>query len=614
MSEPVNEQPEGLSTPISERLSRRTLLGGSFGLAIPALAISRGWPAASAQTEATPVAGSPVPATPALASPEALASPVATPVPNPLGALTLIDDQRPVYSTTPVPGGELRLALAGGKNGNFSPAGFRQDFQIMSSYLDPLVWIDEVTMTPLPWLAKSWTVSKDGLQVRFRLRTDVRWHDGTKLTADDVVFSFSVYRDDVDSAVRNLFTNMERAEADGDDQLLVELNKPDGNWLLNAASQFVIQRDQYVKFWEAQPEGERSLAGFSWDKQTAIGTGPWKIDRFDDESFEFAKFDEYWAGPPSFERLTLTTIDEPSARLAAWKAGEIDVLGPVAFADLPAVNERPGKLYVADTAKVMFAAFNFSNLERADPALLGDPVLRKALSLAINRKRYAEDVFGGFHKWEAAGTVAQPWANAADVKNPNRNLEEAKKLLKEAGYVDADGDGVLESPSGERLSLSIIFRTDTPEPLEAMIKTMGKDLADLGVELIRRRMTIDNFDRTWLIDRAYDLVVFSYSLYPGFTDFDLYGSAWDIRTNPQGWNPGGYSNADVDKALRDFLDAKTHEEQIAPLAELQAITNEDLFGLWFGFPRDLILVQADVQGYQPNKQWQTWNTRSMWRA
>ena len=106
----------------------------------------------------------------------------------------------------------MNLAVTGGSaNLNFNPAAFRQSYQITASYLDPLVWIDDVTMEPEPWLAESWVWSDDSKSITFNLRDDVRWHDGDRLSARDVVFSFEVYRDDVDSGARNLFTQMDKA-------------------------------------------------------------------------------------------------------------------------------------------------------------------------------------------------------------------------------------------------------------------------------------------------------------------------------------------------------------------------------------------------------------------
>ena len=204
--------------------------------------------------------------------------------------------------------------------------------------------------------------------------------------------------------------------------------------------------------------------------------------------------------------------------------------------------------------------------------------------------------------------------NDPETVNPPRDVEGARKLLADAGYRDVDGDGILESDTGDKLQLVLIVRNTVRDEMRALLDSIVPDLAEIGVRLEVRVLGADEFDALWIDTHEFDLIAYAYNLYPGFTDFDLYGSDWDIRTNIQGWNPGGYANDDVDRAIRAILSETDPAAQKAALIELQRLTNEDLFGLWFGFPRDLVLARADIQGYQPNKMWQTWDTRKLWRA
>jgi ABC-type transport system substrate-binding protein len=145
------------------------------------------------------------------------------------------------------------------------------------------------------------------------------------------------------------------------------------------------------------------------------------------------------------------------------------------------------------------------------------------------------------------------------------------------------------------------------------VQRLRDDLAEVGVGLKVRAMSPERYLATWTGSHEFDLIALGYNLYPGFTDFDLYGSSWDIRDNPQGWNPGGYHNAEVDRAIREILGATDSAAQREALLRLQRVANEDLFGLWFGFPLDLILVRPELRGFQPNILWQTWDTRKLWR-
>jgi peptide/nickel transport system substrate-binding protein len=532
-----------------------------------------------------------------------------------IGNLEVIVGEEHEYSESPRSGGTLRIMLPGDDNNlDFSPASFRQDFQIMSSYLDPLVWIDDVTMEPRPWLAESWDWSNNNRVVTMRLADGITWHDGSPLHARDVVFSLYVYRDDVDSGVRNLFTMMEAAEVVDRRTVRIALTASDGNWLLNAASQLIFQEAQYEDYWNARPIGQRTLTGFSWRTSTPIGTGPWRVGQRRATGVDFTANDDYWAGPPHFESLQLDWSPESDARLQAWNTGEADLLSPIVPEDLPRVSNREGRLYASNGVQVMFAAFNFDNPTRDPADLLQDNRLRQALTLAVDRNRYAGDVFNAFVRQDAAGTVAQPWAHDDAIENPPRDPGRARQLLVEAGFEDRDDDGIVENAAGTPLALSVIVRQDSPFFLQSVLQNVMVDLAEVGIRLTIRSLPPDEFTSTWTTTRDYDLIAYTYRLYPGFTDYDLYGSNWDIRINPQGWNPGGYENEEADQAIRRILISVDPNQQRSHLYDLQEAVNDDLFGLWFGFPDDLVLVREGIAGFQPNKYLPTWNTRLLWDA
>lgn len=601
---------------VMHRLNRRELsfgLGASAVMALAArqlggrfLGTAEQAGTATASRDASPVAS-------ALASP--VASPVATPQPvASTGTLQVIRDQRPTDPGPPVVGGHLSLLLDQTDNTDFSPVAYNQSFQIPASYLDPLVWIDEVTMEPRPWLAQSWAWSADGKTITFTLRSDVLWHSGAPLTARDVVFSFFVARDDINSNVRNLFATMDNAFADNDQTARIVLTEPDGSWLFNASNQFIFHRAQYTDYWTSRPEGERTLSGFDWKKSLPDGSGPWKITTIGSSGIDLARNDRYFAGAPSFATMTLGWEADAEKRLDAWKSGKTDLLWPVRAADLASVNTEQGRLYVADAASVMFAAFNFQDPKRDIPDLFNDVRLRQALTLALNRDAYAQAVFGGFVHQDAAGTIAQPWAHDPSVVNPAFDLQQARSLLRQAGWQDRDLDGVVETVDGRPLQLTAIVENDARPELLAVLQHVASDLKALGVPVEVQQLGADQFRDRWVNGHDFDLIAYAYNLYADFTDFDLYGSAWDIRQNPQGWNPGGYHNKDVDAAIQAALVAEDETKQKAALSQLQRLTNQDLFGLWFGFPQDLILVRPDIRGFQPNKLWQTWDTRKLWRA
>jgi peptide/nickel transport system substrate-binding protein len=595
---PLEQGEPGIDRPAgAAAVSRRTLIRAALGTWLGAHVAAWGRQVRAQKQTATPSAGQAVETQPGARLPE---------------GITLASDATPA-SGRPTPGGVLRLVRPGKSLANFNPSAFQQDQQIPLSYLEPLVRSDPTTMRPTSWLAQRWEWRAQGLELIFVLREGVVWHDGAPLTAADAAFTFEVYEHDTDSVVSGLFALVERIEAISDRELRVRFPAPDPNWLFNVATLPIVSRGQYGEFWQGLPAVGRTLSTFDWSRTKPVGTGPWQVSEWDSTHVRFARFDRYWSRGPWLDQLEIAQVEGPRARLGAWQDGDSQVIWPVRPRQVQELSEAAGTLYPVPAASVMFAAFNFANPNQPDGSLWTDLRVRLAASQAINRERYAEEVFGGFTRWQAAGTVAQPWAHDDTLATPTYSPEAASVSLTEAGWIDYDGDGVREDANGRQLRPVAIVREDSRPELAAVMARVARDLASVGIILSIEVLPPDAFDERWITHRDYDLIAYAYDQLPGFTDFDLYGSAWDIRTNPAGWNPGGYANAEADEAIEEFLGAISVERQRTALRRLQRVVDEDLFGLWLGFPDDLVLVANGIEGFAPDIAWQTARTWELWR-
>ncbi|HYH12153.1 MAG TPA: ABC transporter substrate-binding protein, partial [Thermomicrobiales bacterium] len=495
---------------------------------------------------------------------------------------------------------------------DFVPTMQRQDPQVAWSYLDSLVRIDALTGLPAPSLARSWRWSDDGLALTFTLRDDVAWHDGTPFTAADARFAHIVYRDDYRSVIAGQSALVSDIVAVDETTVRVEFSEPDGAWLFNVASLPVVQRAQYTAQWEANPLGERTLEGITFEETLPVGTGPWVIESIGRDRISFARNPDYFDTPPHTDRLELISVDDQAERITMWRAGELHVVGNLLPSRVEGLLQDEGRLIVADAPRTLFAAFNFDNVGRWEPNLLGTPQVREAVSLALDRERYAEEIWGGFLRHERAGIVAQTWVDGAEQRNPEQDLDRARELMEEAGWEDTTGDDIVESPAGDAFVLTaLVLEPAAPEvveTLEAMDADLRKIGGGIGINVVPR----DRFVTWYSEERTWDLVVYDLRLYPAFNEFDLIGSAWDIRTNPSGWNPGGYSNPAADAALEAYFESVDVEEMSAALADLQEAITDDPFAVWLGFPQDLTLLAPAVRGFVPNPVWSTLDTRLMW--
>lgn len=594
--------------PVSTMNRRRVLVAGATGVASLAVAMQ----GVVAQQSGTPTAtGTPV------ASPQA--SPAATmpPTPEPTATvpsvLKVVTDQKPTPNGSPVSGGDLHLFISSENLTSFNPAAFRQDPQIAASYLEPMLWPDDVTMEPQPWLIAAWKASKDGLKLELDIQTGVTWHDDMPFTAADVAFSLEVYRDDVETAVGRFFQHVDTISMVNAKTVSVTFTEPDAAFLFNACTLPVFPAHQYGDFWNKQDDGNRTLAGFDVARNKPVGTGPWAIDKIADDAVTFKAFAAHWKQRPNADTLTLTAEDDADARLKAWQQGKVDLL-PVSPAQAMSVYAWTGTLYVVESPVAMFAAFNFNNPANVTADMIKDTALRTALTTAVDRVAYRNEIFAGYLDDKATGTITQPWAHDASLTNPSFDLAKAKKLLADGGWADNDGDGLLEDANGNILDLYCVVSSAERPELIALLQGLNDNFNKIGARLTVQVLDPSDFLERWANNHQFDMAAFTLVQYPAFDEYDLYGSQWDVRTNSAGWNPGSYSSKKADAALDKWFAATTEDQMKAALTSLQAAVNDDLFGLWFGFPRDLVLVRPGVEGFQPSKMLSTAETRLLWKT
>jgi peptide/nickel transport system substrate-binding protein len=230
-----------------------------------------------------------------------------------------------------------------------------------------------------PGLAAMWEISADGTVYTFSLRPAVTFHDGTTLTAHDVVFSLDRARAaGSTNAQPALFANILSAEAVDDLTVRVTLDGPDGAFLFDMA-----WGDAVI----VAPESAETNA------TNPIGTGPFRFaNRVEGDRIELVRNDAYWGAPVALERATFRFISDPNAAFAAMMAGDVD-----AFPNFPAPEtlaqfeaDPRFAVIVGSTEGETILAMNNAQ------APLNDIRIRQAIAQAINRKDIIDGAMFGY--------------------------------------------------------------------------------------------------------------------------------------------------------------------------------------------------------------------------
>lgn len=282
---------------------------------------------------------------------------------------------------------------------------------------DNLVYVD--TKGGLhPMLAERWEVSGD-LDYVFYLRKGVRFHNGEELKADDVKFSIDRALTPLGAPVKNVMQHIDSAKIVDDYTVVIRLKHPYTPFIAAIFNTVgcIVNRKAVEE------------AGDNYGMQP-IGTGPFKFESWTKgDRYTLTRFDGYWGDKPKYAKLVVRSVPEPTSRAIELESGGADISFPLAQTDMKRIEENPRlDLIRSMTNGVVYMGFNtakppFDNVN-----------VRRAINLALDTE--------GIHKavWRGVGRVPRsPVAPnikySYDSRYPRheQNIEEAKRLLKEAG-------------------------------------------------------------------------------------------------------------------------------------------------------------------------------------
>lgn len=289
----------------------------------------------------------------------------------------------------------------------------------------------------LPGLAKSWKTLDDNTW-EFALRDDVKWQDGTPLTADDLVFSFERARSVPGSVASyaGAMRTVESIQAKDDHTLIIKTRSPNANLLPDVDSVYIVSRHAGASAASADYNSGKAM----------VGTGPYRFVSYvpgDRTIFERNK--EYWGDKPVWDGVDYRYIANAASRTAALLAGDVDMIDKVSPTDVARLRQSPKvTVYAYPGLRALliqpslragpneFIRDNTGKTLEQNPLL--DVRVRKALSLAINRPAIVERIMQGTvteaNQWMPANTFGYN----ANLKNIPYDPTQAKALLKEAGF------------------------------------------------------------------------------------------------------------------------------------------------------------------------------------
>jgi peptide/nickel transport system substrate-binding protein len=465
--------------------------------------------------------------------------------------------------------------------------------QILGIIQASLVSMDEDFLWS-PRIAKSWTLSPDSLELTYHLRPWL-WSDGNPLTAYDVAETFRLFNlPEVASPRRGAFRDIRSAAALDSATVRYEFAHPVSNPVglsLHAILPLHLTRELAPASVRSWPLNEQPPA-----------SGPYRLASWLHNQELVLERNPYYPGPEGrLERIIFKILTDENARVISLETGEADFLEDV---PVTAAARLLGSGQI-DIQRVAGRDYGYLmwNLRNG---LFQDRRVRKALSLAIDRRRIVESLLGGYG--QLAGSPLPPvlWAHNPAVTPDPHDPAAARRLLAEAGWRDSDGDGLLDR-DGRVFSFEILTRQGDPVR-EAGVVVIRENLREVGV-VVRPRILE--------LGAAIDLVRQGrFDAYLGVmaANLNVDPSAQLLSTATDRFNYGHYASAEVDSLLSLALSLADRERAKPVWNRLQEVLALDAPVAYLYYPEVLCASSKRLQNVQPHVLSPYFNIEEWWIA
>lgn len=478
----------------------------------------------------------------------------------------------------PVVGGVWRMALTANPTAYpITAPGAIVDILVNKTMYNNLVkyQLTEGVIEVVPDLAESWEANADLTQYTFTLRSDVTWHDGEPLTADDVKFTFdSVLDPEVTARFSGPISSVESVEVVDPQTVVFNLKSSFAPLPVMLGYNQAIVPKHLLEGQDLNQPTEFLAA--------PVGSGPFKFGTAQQGSYlEVVANEDYFLGRPNLDRIIFQVITDGNARVAQLKSGDIDftVIDPPQIDSVS--NDANLKIVEAQQVNYYFLAFNHS-VER-----LQNPAVRQALTLALNRQAIVDTVLKGYGQ-VATGPIHPTLGDYynPDVTTYGYDQDRAKQLLAEAGWTAGD-DGILVNEAGERFTILLNGPKGFPV-LEQLLTYAQQEYTNLGIEV-----TLEIDEWTVHLDKYHTLqydMLSNWWITP--PDPDLYDHYYS--ESPSNW--WAYKNPELDTMLIAAREEPDREARVQQYRDIQALLAEDLPVVYLYYQQEIQVMSQRTMG------------------
>jgi peptide/nickel transport system substrate-binding protein len=436
---------------------------------------------------------------------------------------------------------------------------------------EPLYITNGYNCEDVPWLATGYEWTDDKTLV-FTVRDGVTWSDGEPFTADDVVFTFNLKKENPALDTNGAWTYLSEVTA-SDNQVsfsFSEVYAPGFYLIADATNAVIVPEHQWAEVDDP----------VTFVNESPVGTGPFQFESWErGQQVTLTRYDDYWGETAKIDSAIIRTIPDGNARLQALRNGDIDGYDLVAPGDIEGLEADGFTVMSRDPFTILYLGFNQAVPELADIRV------RQAIAHAIDKEAVVSQSLP--EGTEIATQFIPPTVDGwnPDVPTYPYDPERAQELLAEAGVED--------------LTLQFNYPTDvsrpympTPEDTYTAIASQ-LEAAGITVEPVADRWSPDYLDR---IQGSADHGIHLLGWTGDYNDTDNFLGVFFGQPS----NEWGFDNPELFAALTEARGVASRDEQTPLYEEINAQVMEFLPGVPIAHPAPSLAFAPEVEGYQPS--------------
>jgi len=432
-----------------------------------------------------------------------------------------------------------------------------------------------------PGLAESWEISDDGKVWTFKIHQGVKFHDGEPLTAKDIAFSYNFYQRHEDFPYMPVYTEyFESVEAPDENTVVITLTEPIPNMESQLVFLYVLPEHIWAQY-------DDPTAAVEFENTEMIGSGPFKMVEYRQGEFvHLAAVKDHFLMPPRIDEVVIQTFDNQDALVQALITGQVDMITEMPNTAVPTLRNAENIQLVTGAPKSPEVTDIIPNQTTPETCpteeggvCSGHPALRDrnvrlALAHATDKQKIIDVVLLGLG---TPGLTLIPDGLGVfyndTIQDYAFDIDEANRILDEAGYLDTDNDGVREMPDGTNpLNFRLYWPNDSvnyPRVAELLAETWGQ----VGVKLQPQALDPDALTSVCCPTFDFDVIIWGWGSDP---DPGFLLSVHLTDEIPTGNSETGYSNPEFDDLYAQQATALDPDKRRELIWNMQEILHEDV--------------------------------------